>query len=423
MFHLIDYLWYNIKMLNKIIKEILILSLVVSVLIVINANASLYFVTEENEVNTNNFIINADDSSSDYVDLEFGSILDVKLRYDILNSKFIFDHDVQITQIIDTDGNIGTNGQALISDGTGKNIWQNITASTIPYITTTVPRGMGSSTTKDLSYEGINILPNSVISIPTFTGTINSTNIISPTEFEINVTSDATTGTYDILVSNNGILNTEWPNNGENLLIVSDNNGASQSSAGESCNGIIDDYPASTDGTYWINPDGGDTSNAFQVYCDMSTDGGGWTKIEYASDLAHQAHFSDGDTSRWLDNDFSLTLSDTQINDIRSVSTEGKQTYQGTCDGVIHYEYSGGFAYAFGFRYHDGHETAYEQETYPSTNITIAADGCYSNSDSSTDTVFEIQDVRLPIVNVHTRDNSSSEEFGSPLTSNPAWLR
>ena len=39
---------------------------------------------------------------------------------------------------------------------------------------------------------------------------------------------------------------------------------------------ILDDGYAQLgdDGNYWIDPDG---SGAFEVYCDMTTDGGGWS--------------------------------------------------------------------------------------------------------------------------------------------------
>ncbi len=58
-------------------------------------------------------------------------------------------------------------------------------------------------------------------------------------------------------------------------------NGSIQARAGTSCKTILAVAPASTSGVYWIDPSGGLTSDAFQVNCDMATDGGGW--IELAS--------------------------------------------------------------------------------------------------------------------------------------------
>jgi hypothetical protein len=55
--------------------------------------------------------------------------------------------------------------------------------------------------------------------------------------------------------------------------------GDSQSNAGATCKTIHAAYPVAASGTFWIDPDGGSTANAFQVYCDMTTDSGGWAKI------------------------------------------------------------------------------------------------------------------------------------------------
>jgi len=327
-------------------------------------------------------------------------------------------------EFLDKDGDAGNNGQVLSSTATGTD-WVDVSTDPIPFISAISPTTVAPSSTTTITLTGYNFTPTSAISI-SGGNTVNSVNILSPVEMEVNITSVGTIGDYDVVISNNGALNTEWTNNGVGIFKVASNNGASQASAGESCKAILDDGYSTGDGIYWINPDGGSTTNAFQVYCDMTTDGGGWTKIEYASDLPHQNQFGGApDTSRWLDNDFSLALTDQQINDIRSVSTEGKQVYHGTCEGVIHYRYqTSNYSYAFGFRFHNGDETAYEQQTYPSTDITIPYDGCSANNNNVMDyTEFEIKDVRVPVINVHSRDNGAGEEFGSPLTNYPAWLR
>ena len=52
-----------------------------------------------------------------------------------------------------------------------------------------------------------------------------------------------------------------------------DNNGVTSSCAATSCNDIKSNYPALSDGMYWLNID----SSIDQHYCDMTLDDGGWT--------------------------------------------------------------------------------------------------------------------------------------------------
>lgn len=66
--------------------------------------------------------------------------------------------------------------------------------------------------------------------------------------------------------------------NGQTIATKS-NDGLSAASAGASALQIKADFPGATDGLYWIANPSINGGTPFQIYADMTTDGGGWTLI------------------------------------------------------------------------------------------------------------------------------------------------
>lgn len=56
-------------------------------------------------------------------------------------------------------------------------------------------------------------------------------------------------------------------------------NGLSQQTPAPSCLALKQAAAQDTDGVYWLDPNGGSTDDAFQTWCDMTSDGGGWTLV------------------------------------------------------------------------------------------------------------------------------------------------
>jgi hypothetical protein len=66
---------------------------------------------------------------------------------------------------------------------------------------------------------------------------------------------------------------------GSASVVIAPTLGRTSDEPAESCRHLQESWSTAMDGAYWIDPAGG---MAFLAWCDMSTDGGGWTRVAYA---------------------------------------------------------------------------------------------------------------------------------------------
>ncbi len=96
--------------------------LILNAFLAYSVEAAVVFTTEENGTHDQTFYIDSGDISTDFIDLEFGTSIDAKLRYDVVNDKFELNRDLGIgdptpDHTLDVAGNIGVDAGGYFNLG------------------------------------------------------------------------------------------------------------------------------------------------------------------------------------------------------------------------------------------------------------------------------------------------------------------
>ena len=174
------------------------------------------------------------------------------------------------------------NGAKGYGGGRGKN-GELINVPTTAVVTTGSVSVTGSSATISSRLNATGAIPVNEMGICYSTSPL-------PTTDDSKITSNAVLGNFATTVPGL-IINTTYyarayatnvlgTTYGDQVIFTSSAaDGLTATSASTSAWAIKQDYPASTDGVYWIKNPNINGGNAFQIYADMTTDGGGWTLI------------------------------------------------------------------------------------------------------------------------------------------------
>ncbi len=145
--------------------------------------------------------------------------------------------------------------------------------------------------------------------------------------------------------------------------------GGSQGTPASSCVAIDEAGASCGDRLYWIDPNGGDTTDAFQAFCDMTTDDGGWMKVESAT---YPFWFSD---ANWTNHNAADPLA-------ANYSILGKRTAFIDAGGC--YEYRLQVGNSGNWQSTQAHEIIWRQCHDPFTQTTNGSDYTYLSGEQPT---------------------------------------
>jgi hypothetical protein len=135
--------------------------------------------------------------------------------------------------------------------------------------------GTGAGTQTFALATGADIAGNIVTATPTSGVTIVIDAPQHLTKYgKISIASDDLVNKYGGLGGSSGLTA-----NGKRISTSTAPDGLTSATASRSAYQIKQDFPGSTDGLYWIANSNINSGTPFQIYADMTTDGGGWTLI------------------------------------------------------------------------------------------------------------------------------------------------